>query len=436
MTIKEKERLKTIQDIIAGDLVASQAATKLSLGIRQVQRIKKRVKDQGVEGIIHANRGKPSNRCIDKKLKVKALKHIKESYMDFGPTLATEKLQEINKITLSVSCVRGLMTDEGLWKPKPRRVAKKYRCWRPRKDNEGEMQQFDGSYHLWLEGRLLDEYGDPQELCLLASIDDATGKITGLELAAHEGVVPVMGFWESYIKENGKPVSIYLDKYSTYKINHKSAKDNNKLLTQFQRAMKQLDIRTIVAHSPEAKGRVERLFQTLQDRLVKELRLAGICTVEEANVYIRDKFIPAFNEKFSVIPKNDKDLHRVLDKEEAKRLPSILSIHSTRKVNNDYTIRFNNMWLQLNERQPTTVYKKDAVLVEERLDGTIWIELKGKYLDYTMLPERPAKIHKIRDIPLSALTPRKAPYKPPLNHPWRQQAHAAKLQKQLEKVLV
>lgn len=280
------------------------------------------------------------------------------------------------------------------------------------------MEQFDGCYHKWFEERA-------PECCLLASIDDAEGKITRAEFKDNEGIKPVFGFWKEYTEEKGAPVSVYLDKFSTYKINHKAAEDNSELMTQFEKAMSELNIKLITAHSPEAKGRIERLFQTLQDRLVKEMRLRKISDKETANVFLKNEFIPWFNQKFAVLARGNKDLHRKLNEKELKNLDSIFSVRSKRKIHNDFTIRFKNHWFQLKETQPCLVLKKDEVIIEERLDGSIMIKLKEKYLDFTSLPERPQKIN----INVPALTRVKSSWKPPVNHPWRKETRAVLKQK-------
>ena len=204
-----------------------------------------------------------------------------------------------------------------------------------------------------------------------------------------------------------------MDKFSTYKINHPAAEDNKDLITQFQRACNQVGVELISANSPQAKGRVERVNETLQDRLVKELRLAGVSTIEEGNEFL-EVYIPNFNDKFAVIPQNKGDLHKNIPK--AIDLEQVYSIQSERIVQNDYTILFKGEYFQLDEIQPTTVLKKDSVIVEERLKGKIKIRLKDKYLSYTKLPERPKK----QNVKLCAITRKKSSWKPPKNHPWRQ----------------
>lgn len=229
-------------------------------------------------------------------------------------------------------------------------------------------------------------------------------------------MVPVFHFWQEYGKKNGFPCEIYLDKFSTYKINHKSAVDNKDLMTQFQRAMGQVGVRLISAHSPEAKGRVERMNRTLQDRLVKELRLKNISTMKEANIFLETEFVPKFNTKFAVLPREKANVHKPIHKKLQKKFPQIFSIQSTRKVMNDYTVTFKNKYFQLEEKQPTTVFKKDTVRVEEHLNGDIKINLNDKYLKFNELPRRPTRVI---DVPLCALTRNKVPWMPAKNHPWR-----------------
>lgn len=408
MTEKEASRYEVIKKLIDGKINGTDASKLVCLSVRQVKRAKAKVAKLGIQGIIHGNRGKESNRRIDTTLADKIKILLKTKYSDFGPTFASEKLEELHQIKLSKETVRQTMIKEELWKAKPKKV-KIRRSWRPRKDCFGEMQQFDGSYHRWFEDRA-------EECCLLLSIDDATGKITRAEFDLNEGVKAVFSFWKGYIETNGLPLAIYLDKFSTYKINHKNAVDNQDMITQFQRAMNQLGVKLITAHSPEAKGRVERVFETLQDRLVKEMRLVGISTIKEANEYLKE-FIPKFNAKFSVVPNKDIDLHRLLEKGLKDGLPRIFSIQSQRKVCNDYTVMFKNQYFQLEQEQPTTVFKKDAVIIEEHLNGEIRICLKDKYLNYKTLPERPKKLNVL----LPAITRKRTEWKPPMNHPWRTQ---------------
>ena len=414
-TEREQYRYEVIIRLIQGKLVNDQAAQMLGVSSRQVTRIRKAVQHTGVEGIIHKLKNRPSNHRIAPVMKQKVLETIKTRYYDFKPGFATEKLQERHGIAVTSQTIRMWMSVEGLWKMHAHKKRGMYRSWRPRKDHCGEMEQFDGSYHLWFEDRYKDDTGSSIEVCLLASIDDATGKITRAEFAPHEGVIPVFQFWKSYVCISGKPQSIYLDKFSTYKINHKSAVDNHELMTQFQRLVANLHITLITAHSPQAKGRIERLFSTLQDRLVKEMRLAQISTPQEGNIFLRNIFIPHFNKKFSVVPEKTGDMHIALTDTDTKYFNRIFSIQSSRKVNNDFTIQFKNRWYQLAEIQPTTVRAKETVLIEEWLDHTVHISLREQYLSYVMLPTRPEKIK----TPPTILTTHRLNWKPPMNHPWR-----------------
>lgn len=411
MTEKELTRYNIIKKLIEGNINGTDASKQISLSVRQVKRLKANVKQHGIKGIIHGNRNRESNRKIsDKKINT-IEKIVKKKYYDFGPTFATEKLNENENIIIGKEKLRLLMVDWGLRQIKSKKQSKQYYAWRARKDNYGEMQQFDGSYHLWLEDR-------SEELCLLLSIDDATGKIIHAKFDYNESTKAVFKFWLEYFAQNGLPVSIYLDKFSTYKINHKNAVDNKDMITQFERAMNQIGVVPITAHSPQAKGRVERVFETLQDRLVKEMRLKGISTIEEANEFLKE-YIPKFNAKFSVAPQKRNNLHRKLNKTTENMLPQIFSVQKTRVVMNDYTIMFKTKYFQLEQEQPTTVYKKDLVIVEEHLNDMIKINLKGHYLNYKVLPERPKKQI---DIKLPALTKkRQSDWIPPLDHPWRKQ---------------
>lgn len=411
MTQTELSRYEIVQKLINGIIDGTVASKQLNLSVRHTKRLKSKVTTFGATGLIHGNRGKESNRKIKPEIIEKAIEHLKNKYPDFHPTHASEKLDEYHDIQLGKETVRQIMIKEKLWTVKPRKQNKQWRCWRARKDSYGEMQQFDGSYHHWLEDRA-------EELCLLLSIDDATGKITHAKFDYDEGVIAVFKFWTEYIHQNGVPISVYLDKFSTYKVNHKNAVDNTELITKFQRATNQIGINLITAHSAQAKGRVERIFDTLQNRLVKEMRLDNVSTIHEANKFL-ETYIPKFNDKFSVVPNKRVNLHKTINKTLKEKLPQIFSVQDKRQVQNDYTIRFKTKYFQLDREQPTTVYKKDTVVIEEHLNGEIKINLKEHYLNYTVLPERPKKLINIK---LTALTGRKrSDWKPPINHPWRTQ---------------
>lgn len=273
------------------------------------------------------------------------------------------------------------------------------------------MVQYDGSYEHWFENR-------GGEICLLASIDDADSEVRA-RFDEHEGVEPTFNFWRGYIERFGKPNSIYVDKFSTYSMNHKLAKENPDTLTQFERAMKELNIGVIHAHSPQAKGRVEKLFRTLQDRLIKELRLAGISAIKEANEFLEKTFLPKFNAKFMVAARGNANLHRKLNEQEGKKLDSIFSRQYTRVVANDFTVSHKKNCYQLEKIQPVTICKRDIVTVEERINQTIRIRLRGRYLNYKLLPEKPKKISQSKNS-RQWVIPKSTAHTPPANHPWRQ----------------
>jgi len=407
LTDLEQERYDIIRSCIDQNITNKEASIRLGLKVRQVQRIKRAVEERDRGGAVHKLKGQTPSNTTPNIISRKVVTFFeKEKHHDFGPTFAQEKLADIG-ISLNTETLRLLMIKKDIWKSRPRHGPQIVRVWRERKESFGELVQFDGSYHDWFEN------GD--EECLLAAIDDATGKIVHAVFDDDEGVYAVFRFWLAYLEAYGRPVAIYLDKFSTYKVNHKNAVDNAEFITQFQRAMRELDIRVICANSPQAKGRVERLFGTLQDRMVKEMRLRDIKAQNEANLYIYEKYIPDHDKRFSVTAKNQIDAHRPLTDDMRKKLSSIFSVQSKRKVNNDYTIQFKTLWFQLEPIQKTTVYKRDEVIVEERLDGTIHIRLKHVYLEYRVLPSRPKPIR----IPIVALTTQKPRWTPPKNHPWK-----------------
>lgn len=404
LTDREKYRYDIIRSCIDRDITNKEAGDRLGLRIRQIQMLKRAVEGVGVQGIIHGLKYKPAHNSTNAETVKKVTTFFKNNkHKDFGPTFAQEKLG----IAMSVETLRTIMINNGLHKEKKRRGPQIHREWRERMNSKGELVQFDGCYHIWLE--------NGEEHCLLAAIDDATGDIIQAIFEDNEGVHAVFRFWWQYITTYGRPVAIYLDKFSTYKINHKDAVDNPEWMTQFQRAMKELTIRVICAHSPEGKGRVERLFLTLQDRMVKEMRLVDIKDRDTANQFICKKYIPDHNKRFSVQARNESDAHRPLTDELRNRLHSIFSIQSKRKINNDYTIQFKNEWFQLESTQDISVYKRDEVVIEERFNDTLHIRLKDTYLRYHKLPERPKKI----SVPVVALTSKAPIWRPPANHPWK-----------------
>ena len=408
MTQKDLARYQVIKNLIAKLINGTGAAKQLALSVRQVKRLKARTIIDGAKGIIHRSRGKESNRKTDPALWQTAKELIESNYPDFGPTFAHEKLIEVHRLDIGQAAVRNLMIAEKIWIPEKRKRNKQYRAQRERKESFGEMIQFDGCYHKWFEDR-------GEECCLLSGIDDATGMPTKLKFGSSESIKEVFAYWKEYCQKYGKPVAVYLDKYSTYKINHKNAKDNHELMTQFQRAANELGITLITAHSPQAKGRVENPFGTFQDRLVKELRLRGISTIEAANEFLESFWTADYAKRFGVAPKNNADLHRKLTAKESASLDAIFSVQSIRLVKNDFAIQFQNRWYQLAEEQPATVCRKDAVLIEERLDGTMGMRLRGKYLNFKLLAAKPPKA--VAMLPVIPATGKS--HAPAADHLWR-----------------
>lgn len=414
MTQADTLKESTLTKLTAKEINGTQAAEILKLSTRQVRRLKKRFK-KGIKGILHKSRGTISSHAVPETERKAIAKIIKTTYPDFGPTLACEKLSELHKIHLSSEAIRQIMIKEHLWKVKVQKFEQFPHVWRARKDCYGQMQQYDGSYHDWFEGRLKDTQGETVTLnCLLAAIDDATGRITYAKFDDNEGVIVTLGFWKEYIEINGKPCIIYLDRFSTYKNNPKKNTINTLELTQFQRAGRQLGINIINAHSPQAKGRIERLFQTLQDRLIKELRLKNISTIVEANKFLTEVFIPWFNNKFAVAPKNCNDIHTRPGEKELLQLPAILSIHDQRNVMNDYTVMHGGRLYQVDPKQPTLIRTGDKINVQTRVNGQIFIVKNNTELKFTEILQRPKKA-----LAVKTEDGRRFGNKPAADHPWK-----------------
>lgn len=405
------ERHDIITHFRTNAITLNEACAQCNLSERQIYRLVATVKEKGIEGLMHGNTGRVSNRAITPEKKAEIEKYVRASYHDFGPTFASEKLHEDHALTVSVETLRTFMMEWGLWKPKPRRGNREHRAWRERRALFGELIQFDGCYHKWFEDRA-------PSCCLLVAVDDATGRITGLLFTDWEGVFPSFAFWNEYLDTHGKPRAIYLDKHSTYKVNAKTLIEDTEARSQFGRACEELDITLIHAHSPEAKGRVERLNDTLQDRLVKELRLQCISDRTTANRFLREKFIPAFNAKFAVVAREEGDAHRPLTECDRVSRERVFSIRTERTVMNDFTIRYKGRYFQLEKTTLRLVCRKEKVEVEERVDGTIRIHLRGAYLPMHELPERPQKVRDTKNAPV-LLAHVKSPWKPAKDHPWR-----------------
>lgn len=413
MTQEELKRLHIIRKILDKKLKQVDAADILGLSNRQTIRIVKKVKTEGDKGIIHKSRGRPSNRKLPEEIKDKAIKLYQQKYYDFTPTLASEKLFEINKIKLSDETLRKWLIEKGLWKRT--RKHKQHHQWRERKHHFGEMLQMDGSHHDWFEGR-------GSKCVLMGYIDDATNRVFA-QFYEYEGTIPAMDSFKKYISKYGIPQSVYLDKHTTYKSNAKpSIEDelnNRKPLSQFERALKELGIKVIHANSPQAKGRIERLFETLQDRLVREMRLRDIKTIKGGNRFL-DDYLPVHNRRFGIKPAKQVNLHRAIP--QGLDLDKVLCIKTTRTLRKDWTIGHNKKLYQVIDHINT---KK--VVVQERTDGSMSISYNSKNLKYKEITQRPVK-EKSKILPkkLDAFKIKKK-WIPPMDHPWKKPLYERRL---------
>lgn len=390
MTRKENERVKVVRDILAGRRMQIGEAKRLNVTTRTIRYWIESFEANGAEGLVHGNRGKESQLRVPTKEREKIVSLILSNYADFGPTFASEKLSELHGIQRDPKTVRSIMVEEMIWIPgnKASRAAAVHRFWRERRARRGELVQFDGSYHPWFEDRLLDPSGLPAELCLLAAIDDATGELLWARFAEHESTLPVMEFFTEYIRQHGLPASLYLDRFSTYKMTQDVAVQNPDLKTQLQRAMKTLGVELIFALSPQAKGRVERLFKTLQDRLVKELRIRRISSVEEANRFLEKTYIASYTRKYKVEPKEARDAHRPLSKREQALLPQTLCRMETRVLQNDFTVSFESQWFQVLKTAGLAIRPKDPVVVRQFPDGSLALAIRNKPANAKLIPKR------------------------------------------------
>jgi len=390
---RELKRLHVIRKVIEGTLTQRDAAGLISLTERQIRRIVKRIQEEGDEGIRHRSRGKPSNRKLPFKQRIAEL--YRTTYPDFGPTLFTEKLQEREGFVVSRETVRTWLMEAGEWKKHRKRKA--HRQWRERKDHYGEMLQMDGSHHDWFEGR-------GPKCVLMAYIDDATGRVYG-RFYDYEGTIPAMDSFKRYITKYGLPMSVYLDKHTTYKswVRRDEFREVEPI-SQFGRALSELGVRMLFAHSPQAKGRIERLFNTFQDRVVKEMRLLGVSTIEDANKFLVS-YLPVYNRRFSVMPKEKEDLHRPVSVD----LDGILCIKTERTLKNDHTIQLNGKLYQVEDR-----IRAKRVMIEELIDGSMRIRHKGVQAAFHEIVQRPAKPVKERPF-----VPKGKGHRPPIDHAWR-----------------
>lgn len=397
---RELKRLHVVQKVIEGALKQTEAAELLSLSIRQTARIIIRVKEEGHRGVVHRSRGRESNRKLPRKVKDQVLGLYSKHYEGFGPTLAQEKLLERDGISISDETLRLWLIEAGLWKKK--RKGRQHRQWRPRKDRYGQMIQVDGSHHNWFEGR-------GPACVFMGYIDDATGKVYG-RFYEYEGTLPAMDSFRRYIRKHGIPMSLYMDKHTTYKATGKPTIEDElngtEPMSEFGRALKELGVQLIHANSPQAKGRVERLFGTLQDRLVKEMRLRGIGSIAEANEFLKG-YLPIYNRRFGKKAAEAENLHRPIPK--GLNLDRILCIKTERTLKNDFTIAHDRKLYQIEE-----AVKTKKLMVEEYTNGSMAIWCKEQKVKFRQIAVKPEKLQKPLPVPK-----RRKPSVPAKDNPWR-----------------
>lgn len=380
MSSKELSRLDYIKKVIERRLTQAQVAEELSISVRQVQRLVKNYKDNNYSGLISKKRGKPSNNCIPKQIKTAVLEIISKYYSDFGPTLAIEKLAEYHGYDFSVETVRKWMIEVNLWVPRKQRLKRAYQP-RYRRNCYGELIQIDGSSHHWFEDRA-------PKCTLLVYIDDATSTLMQLCFVSSESMQTYFLTTKSYINEHGRPLAFYSDKLSVFRnANHKAAEEGE--ATQFGKALRELDIQLICANSSQAKGRVERANKTLQDRLIKELRLRNISTIKEANIYLKE-FITVHNNKFSKPALLKENMHRSL-------LPNmivdeILCYKTFRTVSQNLTFQHNRQLFLLEDTIETRGLRRKQITLHEYPEGCIKVFYQAEELKYSMIYDRVAQV--------------------------------------------
>jgi hypothetical protein len=406
MSTKELSRLEVMQRLKDKRLIQKEAAKLLGLSTRQVKRLWQKYQKQAAKGLISKRRGTPSNNRIDADVSQKALDLIKKKYADFGPTLAHEKLLEIHKVQLSRESVRKMMIAEGLWKPRRAKKSAVHQM-RERRACLGELVQIDGSDHAWFEER-------GERCTLLVFIDDATGKLQELLFVPDETFFAYCEASRQYFERHGKPVAFYSDKHGVFRINIQQPLGEGRGMTQFGRALQELDIQIICANSPQAKGRVERANQTLQDRLVKELRLRKLSTIEAGNKYLPE-FCEDFNRRFAVPPRSTHDAHRPLLKTE--NLDLILTRQDTRLLSKNLTIQFNKTIYQIQSDRPGYALRNAQVTICENAQGVVTILYKNKLLPYTIFKKLPHQAEAVDSKNLNHIL--QVPLPPPSDHPWR-----------------
>lgn len=430
MSQRDRDRLVVVRQVVAGKMTVAHAAEVLGLKRRQVYRIIERFLEEGDGAVIHRARGRPPNNAKNAALRVEAMTRATDPVFEgFGPTLLREHLMRDPALSaldaVHVTTFRLWMIEAGRWKPRRRR--QRHRKARPRRAAVGELIQMDGSDHAWFEDRF------PGRLCLLKMIDDATNRLMMARFVPRETGDACRQLIVDYLRTHGRPVALYTDKAGQFgkhirfftpetPLEEREAEATDSII---RRALEALNIRLILANSPQAKGRIERDFGTSQDRLVKELRVAGISTIADGNAFLDSVFVPFWNERFAVEPAVPKDAHRSLPK--STNLERIFSESCARTVGADYTFRWKNRRYQIPKKQARGIEPRMKITAEIRLDGVIEFWFKNRRLDVELLAELPKAMPRpkpaaAKPLPAQPPKPRPTPPKPGPNHPWRRDA--------------
>ncbi|MDQ6965411.1 MAG: ISNCY family transposase [Mariprofundaceae bacterium] len=415
MSMKELDRSEVIRLVVEGYIKQKEAAGRLELSTRQVRNLAHAWRLHGGGGLIHGNRGRQSNRRIRDEVRQSALKRVRERYWDFGPTLAHEKLTEEHGFSLSVETLRQWMIADELWVPMRRKQARVHQM-RERRPCFGELVQIDGSPHDWFEGRA-------PKCTLIVFIDDASSSLLELRFFPSETTEAYMSCLKRYLECYGRPVSFYSDRHGIFRVNQEDAATGDQL-SQFGRSLKSLDIESIQANTPQAKGRVERANKTLQDRLVKEMRLAGVSSMQEGNAFLAS-YMEKHNQKFAVQPASDMDAHRPV-LHNRQELDLILSLHSKRKLTKNLTLQYDNTLYQVKCKAIGYAMRGASVTVCKDCQGKVTLLYNGKVLTYATWKrgEQPPAIrdaktlHQAVDQAIHAQAQREN-WKPAPDHPWR-----------------
>jgi molybdenum-dependent DNA-binding transcriptional regulator ModE len=408
MSGKERKRMVVLGDVKKGRMSLAEAGRLMGLCYRQAKRIWQRFKKAGDVGLVHRSRGRAGARRKEAKFRQRVLARYEERYPDFGPTLAVEKLEE-DGLGVDHETLRRWLIEKGLWQAGRQR--QRHRAWRERKECFGQMVQLDGSHHDWFEGRR-------EKAVLMVMVDDATNR-TVARFFEEETTRASYDVFEAWVKAYGMPGSLYVDRDSIYRCERVETVEEQRAgqepQTQFGRAMKALGVELILARSPQAKGRVERRNGLLQDRLVKEMRLAGINDLDKANVFLEEKFLPALNRKFNVQARSSLDAHR----KAVRNLDEVLSWEEQRVVGQDWTVVWNGLWFQIQLKHERLNLATRTVTVRQLRNGSLqWLH-EGKKLGVDPLPERPARVKpEPRRVGRTHLT------KPGKEHPWRRRGAA------------